>query len=45
MGLREIGWEIVDWIHMVQEMVQWLASCEHGNELPVSEKAMYFFTS
>jgi hypothetical protein len=26
MGLREIVWEGVDWIHLVQDMDQWQAS-------------------
>jgi hypothetical protein len=26
MDLREIGWEGVDWIHLVQERDQWRAS-------------------
>jgi hypothetical protein len=25
MGLREIGWEIMDWIHLVQDWDHWLA--------------------
>jgi hypothetical protein len=31
MDLGEIGWEIVDWIHVDQ--VQLAGSCEHSNEL------------
>jgi hypothetical protein len=27
--LREMGWEDVDWIHLIQDMT---GSCEHGNE-------------
>jgi len=25
MDLREVGWEDVDWIHMVRDRVQWRA--------------------
>jgi len=25
MGLREIGWEVVDWIHLIQDWEQWSA--------------------
>jgi hypothetical protein len=25
MHLREIGWEVVDWIHLAQDRVQWRA--------------------
>jgi hypothetical protein len=25
MGVREIGWEVVDWIHLAQEREQWRA--------------------
>jgi hypothetical protein len=25
MDLREIGWEIVDWMHLAQDRDQWLA--------------------
>jgi hypothetical protein len=25
MGLREIGWEGVDWVHVAQNRDQWLA--------------------
>jgi hypothetical protein len=25
MDLREIGWEVVDWIHVAQDRNQWLA--------------------
>jgi hypothetical protein len=25
MDVREIGWEIVDWIHLAQDMDKWLA--------------------
>jgi len=23
MDLREIGWEVVDWMHLVEERVKW----------------------
>jgi hypothetical protein len=33
--LREIGWEVVDWIHLAQDMDKWImnlrASYEAGN--------------
>jgi len=32
MGLREIRWEIVDWIRLAQDRYRWRSSCEHGNE-------------
>jgi hypothetical protein len=25
MGLREIGWEVVDWMHLAQDKDQWWA--------------------
>jgi len=25
MGLREIGWEVVDWMHLAQDRDQWRA--------------------
>jgi hypothetical protein len=26
---REIGWEVVDWIHLAQDRDQWRVCCEH----------------
>jgi hypothetical protein len=37
MGLREVGREYVDWIHMAQDRDHW-AACEHGNEPSVPRK-------
>jgi hypothetical protein len=31
MGLTEIWWEIVDWIHVIQDGDQCLALCDYGN--------------
>jgi hypothetical protein len=33
MDLREIGWDGIDWIELVQGRDQWTA-CEHGDESP-----------
>jgi hypothetical protein len=32
MNLVEIGWEIVNWIHLAQGRDEWGSSCEHGND-------------
>jgi hypothetical protein len=31
MGLKQIGWEGVDWIHLAHDRDYW-RSCEHGNK-------------
>jgi hypothetical protein len=31
MGLRHIGWEVVDWMHLAQDRPV-VGSCEHGNK-------------
>jgi hypothetical protein len=32
MDLREIGWEVVDWIHLAQDSGPMAGCCEHGSE-------------
>jgi hypothetical protein len=32
MDLREIQWEVVDWMHPAHDRGQCWDSCEHGNE-------------
>jgi hypothetical protein len=36
MDLREIGWEVVDWIHMFQDKDQWWALVNEVMNLWVS---------
>jgi hypothetical protein len=36
MKLTEIGWEVVKWIYLTQDMDQWRQ--EHGNKLSDSKK-------
>jgi hypothetical protein len=38
MGLREIGWDGIDWIDVAQDRDQFEGSYEHGNELSGSIK-------
>jgi hypothetical protein len=42
MDLREIGWESVAWMHLVQDRDHWWTFCEHGNEPSGSVKSMEF---
>jgi hypothetical protein len=42
MDLREIGTEVVDWIHLAQDRDQWRA-LEYGNETLSSIKGGEFF--
>jgi hypothetical protein len=30
--LGEVGWDVIDWIHLAQNRIQWGAPCEYGNE-------------
>jgi hypothetical protein len=32
MDLREIGWDVMDWIELAQDRDQCGGSCEHGDE-------------
>jgi len=32
-GLRDIGWDGVDWIHLAHDILTLVSWCEHGNEL------------
>jgi hypothetical protein len=41
MDLREIGWKVVDWIHLAGQVLV-VDSCEHGNEASVSIKGRIF---
>jgi hypothetical protein len=43
-NIREIGWEVMDWIHLAQNR-DWWGSCEHGNELSHTIKGGNFLTS
>jgi len=36
--LQEIGLEIVDRVHLVQDKLQWWVFCEHGTIISVSIK-------
>jgi len=38
MNIREIGLEVVDWIHLVQDTEKWPSHYEHSNELSGSIK-------
>jgi hypothetical protein len=38
LGLKEICWERLEWVHLAQRPVAW--SCEHGNEPFGSIKSM-----
>jgi hypothetical protein len=31
MDLREIGWDVMDWIDLAQDRYRWRAFFEHGN--------------
>jgi hypothetical protein len=42
MDLREIWWEIVDWIHQIHDRDQWRGCYEHGNEPSVSIRGRKF---
>jgi hypothetical protein len=43
MDLMIIVWEVVDWIHLVQDRDQWgKGCCKHGNEILCSIKGMEF---
>jgi len=39
MDLREIGWDVVDWLHLAEDRA---GSCEHDNELSGSIKGGEF---
>jgi hypothetical protein len=45
MDLREIGWEGVDWIRLVQDRVRWWALMNMVMNLQFPEKAGNFLTS
>jgi hypothetical protein len=45
MKLREMGWENVDWTHLVQNRGQWQALVNTIMNLQVPEKAENFWTS
>jgi hypothetical protein len=48
MDLREVGWEIVDWIHLSQDRDQWwtlVNTCEHSNAtMGFIKSGNFFFT-
>jgi hypothetical protein len=35
MDLRDIGWNIMDWIHLAQDRDQWVAFMKMAMNLPV----------
>jgi hypothetical protein len=39
MDIKEIGWEVVDWIHLAPDREQWRAHARNGNESLGSTKA------
>jgi hypothetical protein len=43
MDLREIGWEVVDWMHLAQEGGKVAGCCENGNETSGYIKGGEFF--
>jgi hypothetical protein len=43
MYLRETVWEVIDWIHLAQDVDQ-MGSCKKGNECMASIKAGNFLT-
>jgi len=45
MGLREIGWEGVDWINLAQDWDKWRAFVNTAMNLRFSQKAGNFMTS
>jgi hypothetical protein len=45
MDLREIGWEVVDWIRLTQDRDQWRAVVNTVMNLRVPEKMGNFLTS
>jgi hypothetical protein len=45
MDLREIVWEVVDWMHLTQERDQWRALLKTVMNLRVPKKVGDFFTS
>jgi len=45
MDLRETGWEGVDWMHLAQDMDQWLAVVNTVMKIRVPYKVGNFLTS
>jgi hypothetical protein len=45
MYIRDMGWEVVDWIHLAQGRGQWLAVVNTVMNLPFPLKAGNFLTS
>jgi hypothetical protein len=43
--LREIMWEVVDWMHMTQDRVEWWAVVNTVMNLRVPQKAENIFSS
>jgi hypothetical protein len=42
MGLKEIWWESVEWIHLAQDRDQWRTVVKNGNEFSGSIKSGEF---
>jgi len=45
MDLRELGWEVDDWIHLAQNRNQWRGFVNTVMNLPVPQRAGNFLTS
>jgi hypothetical protein len=45
MGLKEMGYEVVDWIHLAQDRIPWRFSVKTVMKLWVSYKEETSFTS
>ena len=45
MDLQEVGWRVIDWIHLAQDRDRWQGCGECGNEPSGSIKCGEFLTS
>jgi len=45
MDLREIGWEVMDWMHLAQDRVQWRDLVKMSLKFWVPYNAVNFLTS
>jgi hypothetical protein len=44
MDLKEIRWEVADWIHLAQDRGEVAGSCEHGDQPTGSDTQKYLKT-